>query len=120
MVVALSRILDEREEARARGYVKKAGYDVLAGCLHEGVAYREALNRGLALTETRRGLRVGTLFCVGGRISPWIGCSGTDDNDGQSRHDPYELCRCREGTCRGWGTAQCFGRRVLQPRSKPS
>ena len=58
VVVALSRILDEREEARARSYIKQAGYESLPGCIHERAAYREALDRGLALTETaNKGLK---------------------------------------------------------------
>ena len=52
VVAALSRILDQTEEARARAYVKKAGYDVLPGCVHERTGYRDALDRGLALNET--------------------------------------------------------------------
>jgi chromosome partitioning protein len=52
VVVVLSRILDEREETRARAYIKKAGYEILPGCLHERTGYRDALDRGLALNET--------------------------------------------------------------------
>ena len=52
VVVALSRVLNENEEARARAYIKKAGYEVLPGCIHEKSAYRDALDQGLALNET--------------------------------------------------------------------
>jgi chromosome partitioning protein len=31
----------------------KAGYDVLPGCIPERTAYREAQNRGQAVTETK-------------------------------------------------------------------
>lgn len=51
MVVALNRVLSDAEENRARAYIAKAGYDVLPGCIAEKSAYREALDRGLALTE---------------------------------------------------------------------
>lgn len=51
LVVALNRILSDDEEARARGYLTKAGYEVLHGCIAEKSAYRDALDRGLALTE---------------------------------------------------------------------
>jgi chromosome partitioning protein len=52
MVVALSRTASESEEAAARRYVEKATYQVLAGSIPERLAYREAFNRGQALTET--------------------------------------------------------------------
>ncbi|MGH7486979.1 MAG: ParA family protein, partial [bacterium] len=51
VVVALSRISGESEEARARAYIKKAGYEVIPGCIHEKTGYRDALDRGLALNE---------------------------------------------------------------------
>jgi chromosome partitioning protein len=51
VVVALSRILNDTEEARARTYIRKAGYEVLPGCIHEKAGYRDALDRGLALNE---------------------------------------------------------------------
>lgn len=52
LVVALCRILTAAEEEMARGYIAKAGYDVLPGCIPERAAYREAHNRGQAVTET--------------------------------------------------------------------
>ena len=53
LVVALCRILSEAEEEMARAYVTTAGYDVLPGCIPERTAYREAQNRGQAVTETK-------------------------------------------------------------------
>ena len=37
----------------ARRYIEMAGYDVLPGCIPERTAYREAQNRGQAVTETK-------------------------------------------------------------------
>jgi len=64
LVIALSRILSEAEEERARTYMEAAGYDVLPGCIPERSAYREAHNRGQAVTEARQVLdaRVDTLM----------------------------------------------------------
>ena len=56
LVMALCRILSQGEEDRARAYVKAAGYDVLPGCIPERTAYREAHNRGQAVTETKKAL----------------------------------------------------------------
>lgn len=53
LVVALCRILSHAEEDMARSYITKAGYDVLPGCIPERTAYREAQNRGQAVTETK-------------------------------------------------------------------
>lgn len=52
LVVALCRTLTASEEDLARAYIAKAGYDVLPGCIPERAAYREAHNRGQAVTET--------------------------------------------------------------------
>ena len=41
------------EEAEARAYISEAGCETLAGCLYEFPAYRQAMNAGLAVTETR-------------------------------------------------------------------
>jgi chromosome partitioning protein len=64
LVVALSRILSESEEERARAYIEAAGYEVLQGCVPERIAYREAHNRGHAVTETGKpiGDRVDAFF----------------------------------------------------------
>ena len=54
LVIALCRILSDAEEARWRArYIETAGYDVLPGCIPERTAYREAHNRGQAVTETK-------------------------------------------------------------------
>ena len=53
LVIALCRILSQAEEDMARNYVTTAGYDVLPGCIPEKSAYREAQNRGQAVTETK-------------------------------------------------------------------
>lgn len=54
LVVALSRTLTPDEAAAARAYVAKAGYEVLAGAIPERASYREAHNRGQALTEAKQ------------------------------------------------------------------
>jgi chromosome partitioning protein len=53
LVLALSRILSAAEEDAARAYIAKTDYDVLAGAIPERAAYREAHNRGQAVTEAR-------------------------------------------------------------------
>lgn len=53
LTFALNRIGTDAEEADARAYLEEAGYSVLAGCLVERPAYRQAQNAGLAVTETR-------------------------------------------------------------------
>ena len=53
LVVALCRILSDAEEEMARAYVIQAGYDVLPDYIPERTAYREAQNRGQAVTETK-------------------------------------------------------------------
>lgn len=53
LVVALCRLLSDREDAMARAYVTKAGYDVLPGYIPERSAYREAHNQGQSLTEAK-------------------------------------------------------------------
>jgi chromosome partitioning protein len=52
MVFALSRTSAKEEEEAAREYLEAGGYEVLQGAIPERVAYRQALNRGKALTET--------------------------------------------------------------------
>jgi chromosome partitioning protein len=54
LALALSRILVPGEEEAARAYLTKAGYEVLAGAIPERAAYREAHNRGQAVTEGKR------------------------------------------------------------------
>ena len=53
LVLALCRVATQVEENAARAYVEKAGYAVLPGCIPERAAYRDAHNRGHAVTETR-------------------------------------------------------------------
>jgi chromosome partitioning protein len=58
LTFALNRIGTAAEEADTRSYLQEAGYIVLAGCLLERPAYRQAQNAGRAITETRfAGLR---------------------------------------------------------------
>ena len=52
LVIALCRILTQTEEDMARAYLAKAGYDVLPGCVPERSVYRQAHDRGRAITET--------------------------------------------------------------------
>lgn len=53
LAFSLSRVGTEAEEVDARAYIQEAGYETLAGCLFEKPAYRQAMNAGLAVTETR-------------------------------------------------------------------
>jgi chromosome partitioning protein len=52
LAVALCRVLEASEEKAAREYVEAAGYELLPGFIPESVTYRNAQNRGQALTET--------------------------------------------------------------------
>jgi len=54
LILALSRILGTAEEDAARAYIGKTDYEVLAGAIPERAAYREAHNRGQAVTEAKR------------------------------------------------------------------
>lgn len=54
LVLAIARTLAAAEEDAARAYLAKTGYEVLAGAIPERVAYREAHNRGQAVTEGKR------------------------------------------------------------------
>ena len=53
LVAALCRILSQAEEDMARAYLLKAGYEVLPGCVPERSVYRQAHDRGRAITEAR-------------------------------------------------------------------
>lgn len=53
LAAAVCRILTPAEADIARAYVRDAGYRVLSGSISERSAYREAQNRGRAITETR-------------------------------------------------------------------
>jgi chromosome partitioning protein len=58
LVIALCRMLGDREEEMARAYLTKAGFEVLPGSVPERLGYREAHNRGQAVNEaTDRALR---------------------------------------------------------------
>ncbi|WP_135079455.1 ParA family protein [Terasakiella sp. SH-1] len=50
--MAFSHIGTDAELLDVRAYVEEAGYSYLDGCLFERPAYRKALNRGAAPTET--------------------------------------------------------------------
>jgi chromosome partitioning protein len=52
LAMALCRLLTDEEEKAARLYGEEAGYAVLPGFVPERAAFRNALNRGQALTET--------------------------------------------------------------------
>jgi chromosome partitioning protein len=49
---ALSRIGTDSEFEACKAYLVQTGYGVLAGCLFEKPAYRQAQNIGLSITET--------------------------------------------------------------------
>lgn len=51
LVIALCRVLSQAEEDMARSYLAKAGYDVLPGCIAERSRFRQAHDRGQAVTE---------------------------------------------------------------------
>ena len=53
LVTAICRTMSDSEEAAARAYVQSAGYAVLPGSIPERSIYRQAQNRGAAITETR-------------------------------------------------------------------
>lgn len=54
LAFALCRTQTTSEEVEARAYLEEAGYAVLPGALPERVGYRDAHNRGRAITETSR------------------------------------------------------------------
>ena len=54
MVFALCRVLSEKEAETTRNYLHEQGFTVLRSAIHERAAYREALNLGRALSETRQ------------------------------------------------------------------
>src|SRR5262249_43005592 len=51
LVMAVCRTLSEAEDETVRAFVQDAGYAVLPGSIPERIAYREAQNRGRAITE---------------------------------------------------------------------
>jgi chromosome partitioning protein len=55
LVAAVCRVLNDTEDAAARAYIQAAGYAVLDGSILEHTGYRQAQNRGHAITETKIG-----------------------------------------------------------------
>jgi chromosome partitioning protein len=53
LAAAICRVLNDTEDAAARAYIQAAGYDVLDGSIFEHSGYRQAQNRGRAITETK-------------------------------------------------------------------
>ena len=53
LVVAICRVLSPGEVETVRAYVQDAGYEALEGAIFEKIGYREAQNRGQAITETK-------------------------------------------------------------------
>ncbi len=53
LCMAVCRVLSDGEETRTRAAIQQAGYEALAGAIPERIAYREAQDRGQAITETR-------------------------------------------------------------------
>jgi chromosome partitioning protein len=54
LAFALCRVLADKEAEATRNFLQEQGYTVLRNALHERAAYREALNLGRALSETRQ------------------------------------------------------------------
>ena len=54
MAFALCRVLSDKEAESTRDYLHAQGYAVLRNAIHERAAYRDALNLGRALSETRQ------------------------------------------------------------------
>ena len=54
MMFALCRVLGEKEAEATRAYLEKQRYAVARGCVSERLGYRDALNMGRALTESRQ------------------------------------------------------------------
>lgn len=54
LAFALCRVLGDKEAEATRDYLENQGYAVLRGAIQERLAYRDALNLGRALSETRQ------------------------------------------------------------------
>lgn len=54
LAFALCRVLSDKEAEATRSYLENEGYVVLLGAIHERSAYRDALNLGRALSETKQ------------------------------------------------------------------
>jgi len=55
LVFALCRVLGEKEADATRAYLERHGYRVARGCISERLGYRDALNLGRSLIESRQG-----------------------------------------------------------------
>lgn len=55
MVFSLCRVLGEKEAEATRAYLERQGYRVARGCISERLGYRDALNLGRSLIESRQG-----------------------------------------------------------------
>ena len=54
LVFALCRVLGEKEADATRSYLERQNYAVARGCVSERLGYRDALNLGRSLTESRQ------------------------------------------------------------------
>lgn len=54
LVFALCRVLGEKEADATRAYLERQDYAVVRGCVSERLGYRDALNLGRSLTESRQ------------------------------------------------------------------
>jgi chromosome partitioning protein len=52
LIVALCRVLESGEDEAAREYIDSTGFEIAPGSIPERAAYRDAQNRGHAVTET--------------------------------------------------------------------
>jgi chromosome partitioning protein len=55
LVFSLCRVLGEKEADATRTYLERQGYRVARGCISERLGYRDALNLGRSLVESRQG-----------------------------------------------------------------
>jgi chromosome partitioning protein len=55
LMFALCRVLGEKEADATRSYLERHGYSVARGCISERLGYRDALNLGRSLIESRQG-----------------------------------------------------------------
>lgn len=54
LIFALCRVLGEKEADATRTYLERQSYAVARGCVSERLGYRDALNLGRSLTESRQ------------------------------------------------------------------
>jgi chromosome partitioning protein len=55
LIFSLCRVLGEKEADATRAYLERQGYRVARGCISERLGYRDALNLGRSLVESRQG-----------------------------------------------------------------